>query len=112
MINRRRFLQTGAAAAAVLAWPRRAYPFAQSPTGVKKFLAKPHSWQLYVWWCGGGGPPRTIAVQPRCRLPPWRALARAMGFGPSSCAFLRHDGPCLNRCVFLLASAENASDRD
>jgi spore coat protein A, manganese oxidase len=39
MINRRRFLQTGAAAAAVLAWPRRAYPFAQSPTGVQKFLA-------------------------------------------------------------------------
>ena len=39
MINRRRFLQAGAGAAAFLAWPRRAYPFAQSPTGVKKFLA-------------------------------------------------------------------------
>jgi spore coat protein A len=39
MINRRRFLQAGAGAAAVLAWSRRAYPFAQSPTAVKKFLA-------------------------------------------------------------------------
>lgn len=38
MINRRRFLQAGAAGAAILAWPRRAYPFAQSPTGVQKFL--------------------------------------------------------------------------
>jgi spore coat protein A len=37
MINRRRFLQAGAGAAALLAWPRRAYPFAQSPLGITKF---------------------------------------------------------------------------
>src|SRR6516225_11922337 len=37
MINRRRFLQAGAGAAALLAWPRRAYPFAQSPLGISKF---------------------------------------------------------------------------
>jgi spore coat protein A, manganese oxidase len=37
MINRRRFLQAGAGAAAFLAWPRRAYPFAQSPLGITKF---------------------------------------------------------------------------
>jgi len=38
MINRRRFLQTGAAAAAMLALPRRAFPFAQSVKGVQKFI--------------------------------------------------------------------------
>ena len=38
MINRRRFLQTGAAAAAILALPRRAFPFAQSVKGVQKFI--------------------------------------------------------------------------
>ena len=38
MINRRRFLQAGAGAAALLAWPRRAYPFAQSPLGITKFI--------------------------------------------------------------------------
>ncbi len=39
MINRRRFLQASAGAAAFLATSRRAYPFAQSPLGVTKFLA-------------------------------------------------------------------------
>jgi len=38
-MNRRRFLQAGAGAAFLLGASRRAYPFAQSPTGVKKFLA-------------------------------------------------------------------------
>jgi len=37
MLNRRRFLQAGAGAAAFLAWPRRAYPFAQSLLGITKF---------------------------------------------------------------------------
>ena len=36
-INRRRFLQATAGAAALAAWPRRAYPFAQSPR-IRKFL--------------------------------------------------------------------------
>jgi spore coat protein A len=38
MINRRRFLQAGAGAATFLAFARRAYPFAQSPLGVSKFI--------------------------------------------------------------------------
>jgi len=38
MINRRRSLQAGAATAAMLALPRRAFPFAQSVTGVQKFI--------------------------------------------------------------------------
>jgi spore coat protein A, manganese oxidase len=37
MINRRRFLQAGAGAAAFLTFARRAYPFAQSPLGINKF---------------------------------------------------------------------------
>jgi len=38
MINRRRFLQVGAGAASLLAFARRAYPFAQSPLGITKFF--------------------------------------------------------------------------
>ena len=38
MINRRRFLQAGAAAGTLLAfWPRRAYPFSHSVLGISKF---------------------------------------------------------------------------
>jgi len=36
-INRRRFMQLGAATAAVLAWPFRAFPFSQSVLGIHKF---------------------------------------------------------------------------
>jgi spore coat protein A len=41
MLTRRQLLQTGAAAGAALGLPwaiRRAYPFAQSPTGIQKFI--------------------------------------------------------------------------
>ena len=41
MLTRRQLLQTGAAAGAALSLPwaiRRAYPFAQSPTGIRKFV--------------------------------------------------------------------------
>ena len=38
-MNRRRFLQTTAGAAAFLATARRAYPFGQSPAGITKFVA-------------------------------------------------------------------------
>src|SRR6516162_271157 len=41
MLTRRQLLQTGAAAGAALGltWGiRRAYPFAQSPTGIRKFV--------------------------------------------------------------------------
>src|SRR5215469_13093058 len=37
-INRRHFLQAGAAATAALALPFRAFPFSQSLTGIKKFV--------------------------------------------------------------------------
>ena len=37
MINRRQFFQATAGAAIALAWPRRAYSYAQSPLGITKF---------------------------------------------------------------------------
>jgi hypothetical protein len=37
MINRRRFLQAGAGAAAMLSLSQRAFPFGQSPKGILKF---------------------------------------------------------------------------
>ena len=43
MLTRRQLLKTGAATGAALSLPwaiRRAYPFAQSPTTIKKFVTK------------------------------------------------------------------------